>query len=250
MAREIESYNVNTLDFYDGRTNAIDKKRIIKFEIEAVMDRYYSGENITASKLIEDLGSLQLDFTNVLPWAEDIPDIDKRSARLFTLWAEDQSSQDIVLILRGFYVLLPFEWRKDTLEDYYDFSQENLYYPMAVLSNFRTVFEDKNALSRLIYRVQEEIELNWQRLRNKTINRLEKGSDLWKRYLLCFQQIIHYSVACTSMDRELIEAFRNQGFRTMSVIQVMASPTASFDQAMVKSHLREVKEIISQATRS
>jgi hypothetical protein len=245
----MESYKIDTLDFYDGRTNAIDKKRIIKFEIEAVINRYYGGENIAAVTLIEDLGSIQLDFTNVLPWAEDIPDIDKQSARLFTLWAEDQSSKDIVLILRGIYVLLPFEWRKETLEDYYDFSQENLYYPMAVLSNFRTVFKDKNTLIRLIDRVKDEIELNWQKIRKKTINRLEKGSDLWKRYLLCFEQIIHYSVACPSMDRELIGAFQNQGFRTMSVIQLMASPTSSYDLAMVKSHLSEVKEIIYQGMR-
>lgn len=243
----MESYKVDTLDFYDGRTKAIDNKRVIKFEIEAVINRYYGGKNIAAATLIEDLGSFQLDFTNVLPWAEDIPDIDKRSARLFTLWAEDQSSKNVVLILRGIYVLVPFEWGKESLEDYYDFSQETLYYPMAVLSNFRTVFKDETTLIRLIDRVKDEIELNWQKLRKQTINRLEKGSDLWKRYLLCFEQIIHYSVACPSIDRELIEAFRNQGFRTMSVIQLMASPTSSYDQAMVKSHLSEMSKIITSA---
>ncbi|MHA2165349.1 MAG: hypothetical protein ACXAAT_05730 [Candidatus Hodarchaeales archaeon] len=62
--------NITNLKFYDGRYHSIDKERLHKFEMEAVINRFYGGRNITSTNLIEDLGPIQLDFTNVHPWSE------------------------------------------------------------------------------------------------------------------------------------------------------------------------------------
>ncbi|MFW9777811.1 MAG: hypothetical protein ACFFE8_03075 [Candidatus Heimdallarchaeota archaeon] len=237
---------IKKLVFYNGRNHYIDKDRVFKFEMAAVINRYYSGRQIDSTTLIEDLGPIQLDFTDVHPWAPQIPDINEKSARLFTLWAEDGETKDVVLILRGIYVLLPFKWGENTLLDYYEFVEDIPYYPIAVISSFRTTFRDEIMILRLVDRVKEEIELVWRDLRQSVIDRLEKGSELWKRYVLCFEKIIHFSFLCPSIDRELIDALRMKNYRTTGVMQLLASPELSYDQAMINSHLTEAKALISQ----
>lgn len=185
-----------------------------------------------------------MDFTDVHPWAPEIPDINERSARLFTLWAEDGETKDIILILRGIYVLLPFQWGESSLMDYYAFAEDLPYYPLSIVSSFRTAFQDEILILHLIDRVKEEIEHIWRELRQTVIDRLEEGSDLWKRYLLCFDRIIHFSFLCPSMDRELLDALRMKNYRTTGVMQLLASPESSYDQAMINSHLSEAKQLI------
>ena len=242
---DLKIESLKNLKFYDGRYHSIDKERLHKFEMEAVINRLYAGRNIPSTMLIEDLGPIQLDFTNVHPWASEIPDINDKSARLFTLWAENIESKDVILILRGIYVLLPFQWEESTLKDYYDFARDDLpYYPVAVISSFRTTIKEEIKILKLLDKVTNEIEINWRKLRRRVIENLNPGSDLWKRYVLCFDRIIHFSILCPSIDRELIDALRMKNYRTTGVMQLLASPAAAYDQAMINSHLVEAKKLI------
>jgi hypothetical protein len=241
----MNSYNVENLRFYDGRTHAIDKNRIYEFETQAVTNRYYSGRDINVTTVVEELGPFCVLYSNVQPWSEEIPDIDKKSARLFTLWAEDKETRDIVSIIQGFYIVVPFQWGKSTAKDYYLFSENVPYYPIAVVSSFLTILNEKQQIIELLAQVKKEIQKNWLELRQKIIESLDK-TDLWKRYVLAFEKIIHFSLLCSSFDRELIEALRAEDYRLTGVLQMFASPTASDDQAMIESHLTGAKKIIEE----
>lgn len=238
---------VDNLRFYDGRTHAIDKNRMYEFETKALMNRYYPGRDIDVATAVEELGPIALNYSNVQPWSEEIPDIDQRSARLFTLWAEYKDTRDIVSIIRGFYVLVPFHLGKIELKDYYLFSENVPYYPIAVVSSFLTILNDKRQIIGLLAQVKKEIQKNWHELKQKVIESLKK-TDLWKRYVLAFEKIIHFSLLCSSFDRELIEALQTEGYRLTGVLQMYASPTASYDQAMIESHLNGAKKIIEEAS--
>lgn len=243
---QMSTNQIKRLTFYNGRTHYIDKERIFKFEMEAVINRFYSGRPINSTTLIEDLGPIQLDFTDVHPWAPEIPDINERSARLFTLWAENGETKDVILILRGIYVLLPFQWGESSLLEYYNLAEDLPFYPLAVISSFRTTFRDEYLILQLIDRTKEEIEHIWRKLRQSVIDRLEEGSNLWKRYVLFFERIIHFSFLCPSIDRELLDALRMKNYRTTGVMQLMASPASSYDQAMINSHLLDAKQLIEE----
>ncbi|MFW9991528.1 MAG: hypothetical protein ACFFD4_05675 [Candidatus Odinarchaeota archaeon] len=236
---------IKRLRFYNGREHSIDKEQLYEFETKAVIDRYYSGRDIDASTLLEDLGPTVLDYTNVHHWSKEIPDIDKRSARLFTMWAEDEETGAIVALFRGFYVLLSYKWGTTYLKDYYFFNETVPYYPIAVVSSFRTTVRDEQ-LDELLDRTRKEIELNWRGLRQQLIETLEKNTDLWRRYVLCFDKIVHFSFLCPSIDRELIDSLRRNDYRTTGVLQLLASPTASFDQIMIKLHLKEAERIMKK----
>ncbi|MFX0211281.1 MAG: hypothetical protein ACFFDT_35195 [Candidatus Hodarchaeota archaeon] len=242
----MSSYSIEQLKFYDGRKYFIDEKRLTKFEINAFIDRYYSGRDMEVGAMAEDLGSLAIFFTNVQPWVKEIPDIDDRSARIFTLWAEDKNTKEIMVIFRGFFMLAPFKMGKKSLQDYYYFSETVPYYPIAVISQFSTVFSDRQHLMDLLDRIEEEIQKNWSGLRQRVIETLEK-TDLWKRYVLSFEKIIHFSFMCSSFDRELVEALRKRSYRMTGVLHVLASPTPSYDQAMITSHIEEASKRIKEA---
>ena len=62
----------------------------------------------------------------------------------------------------------------------------------------------------------------------------------------CFDKIIHFSFLCSSKDRELIDSLRQKDYRTTGVMQLMSSPTGSYDQAMIKSHLKAAKKIVEE----
>lgn len=240
------TYDVDNLRFYNGRTHGIDKNRIYEFETKALTNRYYSGQDIDVVTVVEELGPSCLLYSNVQPWAEEIPDIDKQSARLFALWAEDKKTRDIVAIIQGFYVVVPFRWGKKTAKDYYLLSENVPYYPLAVVSSFLTILNEKQQLIRLLAQVKKEIQQNWLELRQNIVDSLDK-TELWKRYVLAFEKIIHFSVLCSAFDRELIEALRAEDYRTTGVLQMLASPTASYDQAMIESHLAGAKKVIEKA---
>lgn len=108
----MNTVNGNQLRFYDGRTHFIDKKRMSEFEARALTDRFFAGENVDVAAVIEELGPVSLHYSNVQPWAEEIPDINPRSARIYTIWAEEKETKEIVVILKGFFILTPFQWGK------------------------------------------------------------------------------------------------------------------------------------------
>ncbi len=238
---------INQLRFYDGRINHIDQERLFNFEMKATIERYYSKRSIRdATQRLEDLGPFVVDFTNIMPWTKEIPDVDRRSARLFTIWAEDGATTEVILIVRGFYLLLPVYTSTPSLREYYFYQENVIYYPMVVISSFRTVFKDEVVLSELIDRAKDEIELNWKKVKENVIKNVDSSTDLWKRYLSSFDQIVHFSFLSPSIDRELIEALRMKNYRTTGVMQVLASPTPSFDQAMIESYSKKAKKLMEK----
>ena len=243
---DMNSEKIEQLRFYNGLVNSIDKTRMTLFEQRSITDRFYSGGDVNTETVIEELGPTSIHYSNVQPWAKEIPDIDKRSARTFSIWAEDQKSKEVVVSVRGFYILIPLQWGKETIQEYYSFSEHVPYYPVAVVSSFLTIINDKEELNDLIERVKEEIQQNWQNLRQRIIETLNK-TDLWKRYVLSFENIIHFSFLCSAFDRELVNALRTNDYRITGALQMLASPTYSYDKAMVVSHLNKAKEIIDVA---
>jgi hypothetical protein len=239
----MNSTNIKQIRFYNGLSTSIDKTRMTKFEQRSITDRFYSGGEVNTETVIEELGPTVIHYSNVQPWGKEIPDIDNKSARTFSIWAEDEKTKDIVTTARGFYVLIPLQWGKETIQEYYSFSEHVPYYPVAVVSSFLTIIDDKVELNNLIEKVKEEIQQNWQSLRQEIIKTLDR-SDLWKRYVLSFENIIHFSFLCSAFDRELVNALRKNNYRITGALQMLASPTYSYDKAMVVSHLNKAKEII------
>ncbi|MFW9779343.1 MAG: hypothetical protein ACFFE8_10865 [Candidatus Heimdallarchaeota archaeon] len=231
------------LKFHDGRIDAIEKDRLIQFEIRSVLDRFYSNRTLTAAKVLNDIGSVHVDYTNIQDFHAEIPDIDPRSARLFTLWAEEIDSKDIALILRGFFILVPFDYSKEALTYYYHHEAPS--YPMALITAFRTIYDEVDTLVNVIDQVKDTLLSHWQSLRTSLINTLRK-TKLWERYVLSLDQLIYYSFLIPSVDRELISALKRKNHRTTGIMQILASQTPSYDQIQIENHLEEAKKIIDK----
>ncbi|MFX0182195.1 MAG: hypothetical protein ACFE95_03850 [Candidatus Hodarchaeota archaeon] len=242
----MSNYKIDQLKFYDGRTHAIDKKRLSEFETKALLSRFYSGQKMEVSTVVEDIGPLAIFYANVQPWAEEIPDLDKKSARAFTIWGEDRETKEIVTLLHGFLIVFPFEYGRESIEGYYSLVDTVPYYPYAVVSSFLTIFSEQKQIADLLNRVIEEIQKHWVKIRQNIIQTLKK-TELWKRYVLSFEKVIHFSFMCSSFDRELIEALRRKNYRMTGILQMFASSTPSYDQAMVSSHLREAQKMLKRA---
>ncbi|MFX0113050.1 MAG: hypothetical protein ACFFB3_00730 [Candidatus Hodarchaeota archaeon] len=235
------------IQFHDGREKAIDVYRMIEFENKSLHDRLFKGhEEIRAKTILEELGPCVIDFANIHGWSEDIPDIHPRSARLFTIWGENSETGEVIGVVRGFFVLPPFTTTRISTKDYYMQRERVPYYPLACISSFRTILQEKEALNEFLNQLLEEISANWQNLRNDAISRLKRGSDLWKRYVLSFDQIIHFSFLCPSIDREVIEALKRKDFRITGVMQLLAATSPFYDQAAISHHLRTVHEILDE----
>ncbi|MHA2363817.1 MAG: hypothetical protein ACXAC7_07650 [Candidatus Hodarchaeales archaeon] len=237
---------LNRLKFYNGRVHSIEKERFVEFEIASILDRYYSGLNIDSVILLEDLGPFALDFTNVYQWSKEIQDIDKKSARLFTIWAEDKETREIVVLVKGYFVLVPFKLTKLSLKEYHMVDDQYPFYPLALFTSFRTTIKEEVSFDDLIDLILHEVDNFWGNLRNELINSLDKKSDLWKRFVLSFENIIHHSFLCPSIDRELIEALKRKNCRITGVMQILASSTPSYDEVTVKSHIKEAQHLLKQ----
>ncbi len=235
------------LQFYNGRTRPIDKERILDFELNAIYKRYYTDRLFDHSALIENLGPIQIDYSNIHDWLQEIPDIDPRSARVFSLWAEDERTSEVVLIAHGFFILMPFGSGKKAVSEYYNLTGEETFYPIAIISSFRTVIDKMAILADLLERVEYEINLLWKDQKQHIISTIEKGF-LWKRYVYSFDEIIHFSFLCPSMDREVIEALRQKDYRTTGVMQLLSSSTASYDDAIINDHLKQAKKMMDSKT--
>lgn len=214
--------------------------------MKSILERYYSGNEAEAVSLIEELGSFMVDYTNVLYWSKDIPDIDLKSARLFTFWAEDKKTKEIIVLCRGHIILQPFVYGRTQLQEYY-FCEENVpYYPTAIFSSFRTTIQEKEQLDDLLDQVCKEVDKNWREIRDRAIETLDKSNDLWKRFVLSFDHIIHYSFVCPSIDRDLVSALKRKDFRISGVMEILSSPAPSYDQVTIESHLLQRKRIIEE----
>jgi len=239
-----QNSQILSIRVYNGRTKTLDVEKMIKFDQESVFGRYYRSRPLDTSNMFEQFGDWVVDYTNVHSWAEEIPDVDPRSARLFTLWAEDSQTGTLLGLIRGFFVLVPFTLDKSTLHDYYSLDEGIPYYPMAIISSFRTIVTEEKQMDELLEKMREGISLNWKEVRESIIKRLSKSSKLWKRYILSFPDVIHFTFICPSFDREIIDALNRKDYRITGVMQILSSPSPLYDEATIRHHLRSAQEII------
>ncbi|MFX1251762.1 MAG: hypothetical protein ACFFCZ_09155 [Promethearchaeota archaeon] len=232
------------LRFYNGRYYSIDNERLYNFELQTLLNRYYPDYETEAINLVEELGSFMIDYSNAQHWSEEIPDIDPKSARIFTIWAENEDTKEIVVLCHGYFILQPFFIGKNQLREYYFYEEDVPYYPTAIFTTFRTIIQDVVQLNQLLDRVCVEVDQNWRELRAHLIKSLKKNTALWKRYVFSFDKIVLYEFQCPSIDRELIDALKRKKYRMTGIIQLLASPSPSYDQITIENHLKHAKKII------
>ena len=230
----------------NGRNTVLSIEKMIEFDQESIFGRFYRSRPFDTSNMFEQLGDWPVDFTNIHDWAKEIPDIDPRSARIFSLWVEDSLTEKVLGRVRGFYVIVPFTLDKTTIYDYYSLGEDIPYYPMAIISSFRTIITDEKQLDELLDIMRREISLNWKEVRNNIINSLSKSSKLWKRYVLSFPDVIHFTILCPANDREIIDALNRKDYRMTGLMQVFSSSTPSYDKATIRHHLRSAKKILNE----
>ncbi len=235
--------------FHDGREKAIDVKRMIEFENKSTHARFFKGyDEVSAKTLLEELGACAIDYTNVhQTWSKTIPDIHPDSTRLFIIWGEDSKTKEIVSLIRGFFLLVPFTATQTTLSDYYMLEEKVPYYPYAIVTSFRTIYNKKNDLEDLINQLLEKISFNWQKQREKTISRLKEGTEIWERFMLSFDKIIHFSFQCPSIDREVIDILKRKGYQITATMHILASASSYYDKAAIDHHTRLVYKILDES---
>jgi hypothetical protein len=153
---EKESEKLNMV-IHDGRELPIDLERMTKFDQISMIQRYFGNREVDTSKIIEMLGPWVVDFTNLHAWSKDIPDIDSRSARLFSIWVEDADTREIIGVANGFILLVPFTFSTTHVRDYYSVKDELPYYPMAIIHTMRTIIKHEEQLDLFLDRLREGI---------------------------------------------------------------------------------------------
>ena len=239
-----ESQNLE-IKIHNGRKKTFSIDQMIEFDNDSIFGRFYDSKPLDTSIMFEQLGDWVLDFTNAHIWAEGIPDIDPQSARIFTLWAEDPETGKILGRVRGFFVLIPLTLNISTIYDYYSFEGEIAYYPMAIISSFRTTYIEEKHLDSFLEQIRTEISFYWKEVREDVIKRLPKESKLWKRYVYSFPEVIHFTILCPAFDREMIRALNRIDFKISGVMQIFSSPSPLYDEAIIKDHLLSAQKTVN-----
>jgi len=237
---------MSNLQFHDGLRESIDVKRMTEFDVNSILDQLYGNRDVDSSEIIEELGPWVLDFSNIFGWSENISDVDSQSARLFQVWAEDAKSKKVIGIIRGYFTLVPFTFSSSTLKDYYMLEAEVPFYPMAIITSLRTTIKEAEPLDDFLKELLNEVSQTWMRRRTEVISNLESGTELWKRYVYSFEQIIHFTIMCPSIHRSLIDALKRRDYRITGVMQLLASSSPFYDKATIDHHIRKVKAILEK----
>ncbi len=237
------------LIFHDGLQEPIDVERMTEFDVASILDQLYdTRSDIDSSHVLEELGSWALDYTNLYDWSGNTPDIQSKGARLFQIWAEDKNSGEVVGVIRGHFALIPFTFSISTMRDYYTQNGSLPYYPMAIITSLRTTFKENDQLDELLENMFKQISFMWQAERMDAIHTIEKGSDMWKRFVSSFDEIIHFTVACPSIHRRLIDALKRRNYRITGVTQLLASPAPSYDKATIEHHIKNAEKLLDSAS--
>ncbi|MFX0172297.1 MAG: hypothetical protein ACFE9L_10280 [Candidatus Hodarchaeota archaeon] len=107
----------------------------------------------------------------------------------------------------------------------------------------------KKHLDSFLSKLRDYLSQEWIECKKTIIDYLKKGSDLWKRYLFSFEKLIHFTFQCPSIDRELIDSLQRNNYRITGILQFLASPSPSYDEAFVKHHILEAKEQLKESIR-
>ncbi|MFW9853486.1 MAG: hypothetical protein ACFFFG_00400 [Candidatus Thorarchaeota archaeon] len=231
--------------FYDGQIHPIDKERMSNFDTMAFIDRFYPDlDTITHEQIIGELGTHAIDFTNIHGWSQEIPDVDDRSARLFTIWAENVLTKEVIAIVKGHIILHPFESTRNGIKDYYFGTADTPYYPKVLITTFRIVLTEAKELNDFISQLFDVIEIKWQTIRKRVISS-SVDPEIRKRYILSFKKIIYYSCVIPSVDKDLIKALRRKDYVITGVSQILSAKSVSYDEALVAHHINIAKKQIS-----
>ena len=242
----MENFNIK---FHNGQKEPLNSERMADFERKSIMARLFSEEVINATSLLEQLGPTILDYTNIHDWSQEIPDISTKSARIFIIWAENSQTKEILGVTRGFFIIVPFTFTMQTAEEYYKFQEDTPYYPMAIVTSLKYISMPKKHLDTFLSKLRDYLSLEWIERRKTIIDNLKKDSDLWKRYLFSFKELIHFTFQCPSIDRELIDSLQRNNYRITGIIQLLASPSPSYDEASVKHHILTAKKQLKESIR-
>ncbi len=233
------------LRFHDGLKDTIDVERMTEFDVESILEPLYDTRtDIDASQILEELGPWALDYTNLYDWSENTPDVYSKGSRLFQLWAEDLDTGKVVGVIRGHLALLPFTWSAVTLRDYYNKGETVPFYPMAIITSLRSTIKKNRELDLFLDTALEEIQSTWKRERQEAIDTMKKDSELWRRYVAAFEDVIHFTILCPSIHRRLIDALKRKDYRISGVMQLLASPSNVYDKATIDHHIRNVEKVL------
>lgn len=232
------------LRFHDGRDEPVSSDRMLAFDKDGMVRRLYGNKTLDATEVVDDLGPYTLDFTNMHSWGQEIPDIDERSARMFSVWCDDDDTGRMIGIAHGFFMLFPFTFDQPAIEGFYSLTDDGLYYPIAIFRALKFIEMSDDELNHFIDAMLDAVEQNWEKIRNKTVENLEANSPLWKRYATCFKKIIQFSFLIPTIDRALIEALRRRSYKTTGIFQVMSSPSRAYDEATIEHHVQTTREIV------
>ncbi|MHA2250751.1 MAG: hypothetical protein ACXAD7_10325 [Candidatus Kariarchaeaceae archaeon] len=236
--------DIASLKFHDGRKFKIPSDKMAPFDYTSIFERYYPDKTKQAYEVFEDLGGFALEFTNLLEGYEGIPDVDDKSSRLFTLWAEDEERNEVVLIIRGIFVLTPYNFTLQKVTEYYlGKDEDDLYYPTAVLTVFRTTIVDIDQLEMLIDRSLIEIEAQWKLSRSQAIHNLTSNTRVWRRYFNSIDKLIHFTFQIPSIDREILDTLKRKDYRITNFMMLLASTTPSYDRATLEYHIKETQKL-------
>lgn len=234
--------------FHDGIKEPIDVERMSEFDIQSVLDQLFdSRTDIDSASVLEELGPWVLDYTNLHDWSENIPDVQKNGSRLFQLWAENTSTSRIIGVTKGHFVLVPFTLSSSAMKDYYALEATPPYYPMAIITSLRSALREPEDLDEFLKALFEAVSQNWKERRQEAIETLGKETELWKRYVYCFEDIIHFTVLCPSIHRRLIDALKRQGQRITGVMQLLASSSPSYDRVAIEHHMKKARKLIDES---
>lgn len=239
------------LKFHDGLKESIDVDRMTDFDVQSILEPLYdTRSDVDASQILEELGPWALDYTNLYDWSENTPDVHTKGSRLFQLWAEDTNSGKVVGVVRGHLALVPFTWSAVTLRDYYKKGETAPFYPMAIITSLRSTLRENRDLDIFLDRTFKEIRKAWTREREEAIVTIQKDSELWRRYVASFEEIIHFTILCPSIHRRLIDALKRKDYRISGVMQLLASTSNVYDKATIDHHIRNVEKVLKKSERA
>ncbi|MFW9779519.1 MAG: hypothetical protein ACFFE8_11745 [Candidatus Heimdallarchaeota archaeon] len=240
------------IQFHNGREEAIDTKRRQEFD-RRIIRKFFPNRQIEATDLFDRFGDWMMDYTNIHAEKKDegLSDINEESVRIFTLWAENIDTREILCIVRGFFQLGWFDYSSllDSslrIEWEYPDSELGPSYPWAIISSMRTILIEEQNLRILIQKMKAEINQTWKKIRNSVIDRLKKGSLRRKLYVLSFNEVVHYTIICPSMDREIIEVLLDTDFLISGFMQILTSKAPAYDEATIRHHLNSSKKILEE----
>jgi hypothetical protein len=230
--------------FHDGIVDAIDGDRMVVFETQSMIERHNYSIFTESNIILDELGPAAIDFADIHEYARLIPDINEKSARLFTIWVEDADTSNIVAITKGHIILHPFDL--SYVHGYYQGKDDmRPFYPKVLFTSFRTVLKGEEMITSIISQLLIAIEKKWKAIREYVINKVN-DKELKKRYILSFDNIIYFTFLLPSIENEVIRALQRKKYQISGIMQILSARTSSYNQAVIDHHVKTAVEQISQ----